>query len=430
MYLLNLGHRWTLLGTEGVQGVVMLPSRNSLVRLQRTPRPDSQAVLLDPQLYLAGLSAIDCTKVCANLASFPWFGVPEMPEFDSGAQTRSDWNQEMRDQVVQRWRGAEPEDANIESACRTAIEVQLQMACTHVILPSSLITEREDEAQRQADWLDSALRVAKDLDVSQPIIATVALHDGVINDAGFEPGGFLDVIVDQITSREGLDGVYIVVAQSAFEHPFQSGLRVLKAYGHLSRAFGAAGSDTIITNFTDAFGLACTALGATAMASGQSHSLRRLSLLDFRDAGGGRAIPYFYSHRIVAELATETDLDSLVARRLLRRVEDVTSYSQALMVELSRPGPPPGSARNLPPWAESQNNLTTAHRHLVSRMAQEQARLARLAVPDRVEMVRDWLETATANVLYINTRLQPDTLRGCVAPTSDWLRVFDELNVL
>jgi hypothetical protein len=428
MYLLNLGHRWNLLGTEGVQGVVLLPSRNSLVKLQRSPRPDSQAVLLDPQLYLSSLNAADCTKVCANLASFPWFRIDQMPEFESGEQTRTQWNQAMREQVIEQWTGQEPTDDDVDESCKAAIETQIQLACTHVILPSPLITEREDEAQRQAEWLDTGLAACAELDVSQPILATVALHDGVLNDAAFETAGFLDTIVDQVTAREGLDGVYIVVAQSGFYHPFLTPPKTYKAYAHLAKAFAAAGYDTVITNFADAFGLVCTAFGATAMASGQSQSLRRLSVLDFKDTGGGRAIPYFYSHKVIAELATETDLDNIVQKRLLKRVEDVTTYSQALMTELGKPGPPKGSARNLPPWAESQNNLTTAHRHLVCRLATEQAKLAKLGPQPRLDAVRDWLESSTANMLFVKERLKPETLKGCVASSDSWLTVFDELN--
>ena len=398
------------------------------MKLQRSPRPDSQAVLLDPQLYLASLNAVDCTKVCANLASFPWFGINEMPAFESGQQTRTQWNQTMREQVIQQWPGREPTDAAIEEACRTAIETQIAIACTHVILPSPLITEREDEAQRQAEWLDTALRVCGELDVSQPILATVALYDGVINDAAFAPAGFLDTIVDQVTAREGLDGVYIVVAQSAFEHPFSTPVKTYKAYAHLAKAFSGVGYDAVITNFADAFGLVCTAFGATAMASGQSQSLRRLSVLDFKDSGGGRAIPYFYSHKVIADLATETDLDNIVAKRLLKRVEDVTTYSQSLMTELAKVGPPKGSARNLPPWAESQNNLTTAHRHLVCRLATEQAKLVKLGAQPRLDAVRYWLESSTANMLFVKERLKPETLKGCVASSDAWLTVFDALN--
>jgi hypothetical protein len=415
-----------MLGTEGVQGVVLLPSKSSLVKLTRSPRPDSQAVILDPQLYLAGLNAIDCTKTCANLASFPWFGIADMPAFASEEQTRNQWTQTMRDQVQARWTGVEPIGDAIEAACRAAIDVQLQLTCTHLVLPSPLITEREDEAQRQADWLEAGLKICKELEVSQPILATVALHDSVLNDGAFEEAGFLDTIVDQITAREGVDGVYIVVAQSGYDHPFLTPVKVLKAYAHLCRAFVAAGTDNVITNFADVFGLVCTAFGATAMASGQSQSLRRLSMLDFKDAGGGRAIPYFYSHKTIAEFASETDLDNVVAKRLLQRVRDVTRYSQDLIVELAKPGPPKGSARNLPPWAESQNNITRAQQHFVCRIATEQARIAALATQERLDTVRDWLETSAANILFVKEQLKPTTIKGCVAPSQPWLNLFDQ----
>ena len=78
------------------------------------------------------------------------------------------------------------------------------------------------------------------------------------------------------------------------------------------------------------------------------------------------------------------------------------------MAELAKVGPPRGSARNLPPLAESQNNLTTAHRHFVSRAALEQGRLARLASAAKIDSARDWLENASANMLYVGERLKPN----------------------
>src|SRR5438046_1913423 len=128
---------------------------------------------------------------------------------------------------------------------------------------------------------------------------------------------------------------------------------------------------------------------------------------------------------LAARTATEADLDNIVAKRLLRRVEDVTTYSQSLMAELAKVGPPRGSARNLPPLAESQNNLTTAHRHFVSRAALEQGRLARLASAAKIDSARDWLENASANMLYVGERLKPETLKGCAAPTGEWLDILD-----
>ena len=110
------------------------------------------------------------------------------------------------------------------------------MRVSFVILPSSLIVERENESQVQAEWLDAGIQAAGDLEVSQPVLATIAVHESVLNDAAFAPAGFLDTVVDQVAARDGVDGVYIVVAQDGgAKHPFESGAAVMRALP----AFGA-----------------------------------------------------------------------------------------------------------------------------------------------------------------------------------------------
>lgn len=415
MFLLNLGYRWTL--NDEVRGAVFLPTGNSCAKILRAPLPDLKRVILDPQLYLAGLNAGDCRKVCARLASYPWFGV-DLPAFDSTTMSRRQWDQEMQARVADVWPGKAPEDAgDIRQACTTAIDIQQQISCTHVILPAPLITEREDEAQLQAEWLDEGLAAAQDLEVGQPLLATVALAETVLNSAAFEATGFLDTVVDQITAREGLDGVYIVVAQNDDNHPFENSEKVQQAYLHLSKAFSDRGYGTVLTNFADVLGLACMGVGATDFSTGPSQSLRRLSMSGFRDAGGGKAFPKFYSHKIVAELATETDLDRVVQKRLLRKVEDRTVHSEGLMDTLAAGG----SASQLQAWAESQNNVATAQRHFIARMAME-ARALRGG--QRAERIREWLEEAAAGMLFVNQKMGND---GKVygAPTLKWLELFE-----
>ena len=417
MFFLNRGYKWMY--GEQVQGVALLASANGYEKLIRRTHPDCQRLLFDPQLYLSSLDADNRTKTCARLASHPWFGI-EGPEFDSGQRKLKEWENEMREVVPDIWSGQPP--SSIDEASVSAIEFQLSLSCSDVIIPTPLIVEREDEATALAAWLDAGIDAAADLEIGEPLLATVALQDIVLNEAVFDEAGFLDAVVDQVTSREEIDGVYLLVAHTTQSHPFKLGENVARAYLHLASAFAAAGKDCI-TNFADTFGLVCMAEGATGFASGQSQSLRRLSLDGFRDRGGGVAVPQFYSHRCAAEFSSETDLSKIQEVGLLRRVADETPFSQALMRRL-RAG---GAAGELPAWAESRNNLTAAQKHFLHRLVVEEKALAGVSVEDRFDRVMNWLEDAAANALYIQTRLESSVGKaGLFAPSEEWRELLGQ----
>jgi hypothetical protein len=426
MFFLNVGYRRNLTAAEeGYDGVLYVAFGHDRERLSRAPRADTGAVLFDPQLYLAGLDAEKCSKFCARLASYPWFGVEGLPQFDSGTSTRQEWMKQVQQAVAERWPGKVPTGVDeIAEASRSAISFQLELGCSQIILPSPLLIEPEQEAEAQGEWLDAALIVAdSEFDVEEPVLATVALHDSVLSDDAFSVGGLLDTIADQVTARSGLDGVYIAIEQAASAHPFETPDRVLRAYLRLCQTFAKHGYDTVLPNFVDVFGLSCMAAGATGFANGPSHPLRRLSPSSFQDESFGIALPHFYSHRLIAELLPEQDLDRLAARGLIARVRDVTPHSQALMETLVAKG----SAAALPQWAESRNNQTTASKHFIRRLANEEGKLSELGVPERIERVRDWLIGADATSRYLDDRLRPEELAGKVAPARRWLACLDSI---
>lgn len=422
MFLLNVGGTWTLAtDVEEVRGAVFLAAKNSNVRFTRKASPELSRILVDPQLYLAELDRTKCGKACGRLATHPWFQVPDLPEFDSGLSGVRDWQKKVDKVAAKNWPGRAPEGACIEPASRAAVECQLGFGCTHVILPAPLIREREEEGTALAAWLDAGLSAAAELEVGQPILATIAISDATLNEDAFSSSGFLDSLVDQVTAREGLAGVYIVVAQSGVAtHSLQPSPQVRRAYLHLSKAFRAGGMQIIVLNFADVFGFVCAGVGATDIVSGHSQSTRRLNLNSFRDEQYGVAVPQFYSHRVIGEFASETDLDRLAAAKLLQRVADGTPYSEDLL-ETLRSG---GTAAALPTWAESQNNVAAAQRHLVARLALEGAKLRKLTVAKREALVRDWLEDAEAGMLYLKKRLGTPVI-GKTAPAAEWLEELD-----
>lgn len=425
MFALNLGYKWNLASAvSAVENVLFLPQGNSRFRLEPAPRLEARSVLFDPQLYLSGLNAETCGRVCVRLASYPWFAVEGLPQFVPGGITPTQWEAASRPVISGCWSRLLPTDEDaIRSACLRAVEFQLALGTAAVILPSPLVVEREDDGDTQAAWLDAGINATSALEVGQPVLATVAVSEEVLNEAAFEPAGFLDTLVDQVTSRADLEGVYLVVAQTGDGHPFEMSDRVFRAYLHLTRAFASQTYDLVLVNFADLASFPCIGLGATGFATGQSFPLRRLSLAGFNDDGFGRALPYFYSHRAAAEFLSETHLDPIVRARLLGRVRDNTIYGAPLMSELGRGG----SAANLRAWAESQNNVGEAAKHFLSRLATETRDLLSVPPSDRVDPVRTWLEEAAANRLYLDARLRDVAPgpHGRFAPSESWLSVLD-----
>jgi hypothetical protein len=423
MFYLNLGHRWTLAGSvEGLTGAILLPAGLTSARISHSLPADPLTLLLDPQLYLCGLDPERAEKQCARLATFPWFNVRGVPTYNSGSTGYREWEQSIRDTIRAIWPGEPPAGDQVLAACLSAVDFQAHIRCAQIILPSPLIVEREDEAQIQAEWLDAGLEAAEALDVSQPIIATVALSEEVINTTAFDALGFLDTVVDQVSSRPGLDGIYVVIAQTSNSHPFELSERVQRAYLYLSNAFRRKGYKFVMTNFADVFGLVCMGAGATAFGTGPSHALRRLCLDAFKEIRGGKALPHLYSHRVAAELLSQTDLDVVVSAGITSRLRDRTPHSAALMDTLAAGR----SASTLPDWAESQNNLGTAHSHFVYRLSSEARRVGRMDPQDRPDAIRDWLIMAGANQRYVSRRLS-NSLRWKTAPVDAWLIAFDDL---
>ena len=419
MFALNEGWQWKAAEfSENLNGVVYLATGNNAEKMRRRPLGDFAWQLFDPQLYLAGLDGADCAKVCARLASYLWFGVPGVPDFQSSEESQNSWQQAVQEHVKANWPGKAPEDEEILHAARAAIEFQADRGCTHLLAATPLIAEREDEAATAAQWIDAALEAASDLDIGQPVIATVAVAEAVLNDASFMEGGFLDTIVDQVTSRTGLAGVYIVVAQTLKRHPLCAPESVTRTYAHLTRAFANFGYDFIFVNFADVFGVACLGLGASGFATGSSQALRRLCPAAFLDEGGGLPLPHLYSHRSVAEFLPERELEKIAKLNYLRRVTDTTVYSRDLLQALVHNRPASGVAA----WAESKNNVTAAGRHFIARMIAEGTAYAESSPAQRFTRAESWLDDAVVNQEFLARHLT-DQLQTTptYAPAAEWL---------
>lgn len=421
MFALNEGYRWQAAKfADALHGVVYLPQGIHAERMRRSVLGDHAWQLIDPQLYLAGLDCTSCRKVCARLATYSWFGVTALPDYDSGDGSLRGWLQQVEETIETQWPCRAPTGGAIAVSARAAVEFQADSGCSHIILPAPMITDREDEAEVQGEWIDAGLEAVEELEVGQPVVATVALEETVLNDAAFEGAGFLDTVVDQVSARDGVVGAYVVIAQVHQRHPMCSPRQVTKAYAHLTKAFARRGYSFVFVNFADVFGLACVGLGATGFASGPSQSLRRLCLKSFQDDGGGTPLPRYYSHRSLGEFRPERDLAVVVEQRLLRRVRDKTEHSASLLKALSESK----SAANVAAWVESRNNLAAACSHFLTRMMLEgTAYLERTASQRRVK-AEGWLEDAMVEQDFLKRRLENTEADPVFADAALWLDQF------
>lgn len=416
MFILNIGRKKNVAAEPELgQSLIYLSAHNDLEGFAQS-QSESSTLLFDPQLYLAGLSVKKHKKTCCKLATLPWFQISErLPK--KGKLGLRAWRDSIPEVIDGLW-GAKIDPAK---ATTSAIKFQQQFRCSKIILPSPLIVDREDEAETQGVWLDVALKISSSLDVSQPLLFTVAISEEILNAKSFESGGYLDVLVDQLTSRysQQINGVYLVVLQKNSVHPLKTPESVLKAYLHLSKMFSKHGE--VVVNFADVFGLPCLAVGASMFATGPSQALRRLCLSNYEDDGFGKALPHYYSHQTIAEYLSETDLDEMVSKGLLRRVKDVTPYSKDLIELLERGR----SAAELPTWAENQNNISQAQKHFASRMLEEGKKLSSLSANGKRQYVRDWLEDADVNAVYVKSKIK--RLKGDAVSVESWSRIVSEI---
>lgn len=423
MFLLNVPKKGDMSrGVVDADCAVLLAQER--MRHDMRPREGYRRVLFDPQLYLSGLDAAASESVCANLASYPWFGVPDVHQYESGnGLGRRAYKAELKEHTRENWPGGPPTGGNVPAACAEAIHLQLSLNCTSVVLPSPLLDDAESAASLVAEWLDAGLAAADQAWAPEDgILATVPLSEAILQDSAFETNGLLDILVDQVTAREEVGGIYVVVNQNVAQHPFQTPTNVLRAYARLSRRMSEAKLECIV-NFADVFGVCCIGLGATGFASGPSAGLRRLSLAGYVGSGG-LPHPYYYSHRAIADYRSEHDL------RLLRRVgrlgaaRDDTTYSSAwthTLLNIGSTAPAPAA------WAWQPNNVfDAAQPHFICRLHEVGEGLRGQTAADRLATVTDWLQSAAQTGTSIEERIpEDDEIMGCVAPANEWLEIVE-----
>src|SRR5688572_14509315 len=230
-------------------GGVIFPAGVALHTLQRRDfddeHPHLQRRLLDPQLYLSGLDASACVKSCVNLASYGWFNVDGLAEYDSALMTQGEWKKRAERQVARGWTGRLPRAAGtIHATVRRCIETQRGLGCEAVILPAPLLSDPASDYSSELAWIDAGLQVQSEVDADAPYYVTVAISDSCLRGVDRWASQQLDLVLDQVTARRPR-GVYLVIEQANEDGYYISHPNTIGALLRLVRGFKSAGVDRV-----------------------------------------------------------------------------------------------------------------------------------------------------------------------------------------
>jgi hypothetical protein len=373
---------------------------HSLERRKLAAHPHLRRHLLDPQVYLSGLNVARSADACTKLASYGWFDA-KAAVFDSAKQKQSEWTESVRQDVSRTWSGRVPtEPAAIEDRLRICIEVQQRLGCEAIILPAPLATESTRDFSAELVWLDLGLELAARIAPGVPRIATVALSDVCVRGVDPWTSAFLDTVLDQVTARAP-EGAYLIIEQASHVDQYESHGNTLGALLRLVRDCRAGGVQRVVVPFAGVAGLLAAAVGAETWSTGWYRGQRRLRLSDFEDSDEiRRAAPTFYAHPLAGEVHLKTDLDTIVAAKLLDRVADKTEASDGLLRAL-RQGQVVAS---VPDWAPRPGNVSAAREHFARVLIRETATLRAIDPSKRLDAAKTWLDNAIAVAAAVSAK--------------------------
>jgi hypothetical protein len=398
MFYLDTKYRFALPeGCSGIAGGIIAASAMpapQLLRRDVRKYPNLQHRLFDPQLYLAGLDPNVARGPVTNLASFAWFGVEDVPGYDSGTHgTIAKWKAQNHEVLIRGWQGrAAAAPADIEAAARSAVEYQLNLGCEGIILAGPLTNIATQQYDAETQWIDAGLAACAELRVALPIYATVALSDTVVR--GVDPTGhpLLHTITNQIASRPELAGAYILIEQTTEDGYVCTSRDTLMSLLLLIDDLVRGASRQVIVNYAGTFGAVAHAVGAAIWSSGYYRSQRRLKLADF-DEQVALAKPRYFSFQSAGDIGLESDLLMLYNKGLGSRVL-TQSTTGKILIEALKAGTFPAS---VPQWQYLTSNVDAAAAHYTEVLSSFGTILRSIPQEKKIDLVHRWLKNAAAN---------------------------------
>jgi hypothetical protein len=265
------------------------------------------------------------------------------------------------------------------------------LGCEGIILPSPMTTVTSHQYEVETKWLDIGAAVCRELRVSVPVYASVALADNVLRGVNPFKNPLLNIITSQIASRDEIAGAYFVVEQTAETGYSCTSRDVLAGMLVMADDLTRGAGRRVIANYIGTFGAVMSAAGTSIWASGYYRSQRRLRLSDYEE-NIGSARPRYFSFGFAGDVGLEKNLADAYSRGLGRRLLDpLTELSKPLDRALAA-GTYPAT---VPQWAYTPNNLTAATAHYLTVNDGIARTLDVLDGERRIEQVHRWLKRAT-----------------------------------
>jgi hypothetical protein len=383
--------------------------------------PYLQHRLFDPQLYLAGLDPSRAHSAVSHLASYPWFGTEQTEAFDKTRhRTVTAYEKEKTPLRVAQWTRSVPTNPDaIAHAARSAVQLQLDLECEGIILPSPLIDAVLPGFTQGTAWIDAGLTACADLRVNQPIYATIALCDSMIDGRPAADNTLIGAITEQVAARDGLAGAYVVVeTRTGDAYSFQSA-DVVQALLIIADDLIRGAGQQMVVNYAGSFGAVLAGAGAHVWASGYYRSQRRLKSSDFDKQKGGGSRPRYYSLPLAGDIGVQTDIDAIVKAKLFRRVMTESPPAELLHTAL-RVGK---KIIDVPSW-EYKQKVTASGAHYNHCMVKLGAELEALDSQGRVEYVESWLTRAAEVADQLRNAMIIDTRATELDHQAMWLDAF------
>lgn len=349
--------------------------------------PHLESRSLDPQLYMASIDPALDSETVAKLGAYHWFHGAGVPKYKSGVHgNRTNWKRTYKSTLVSMWTRQVPTDtANIRKAARAAVEFQLRTGWQDIILAAPLTTIDDQSLEPETRWIDAGLQACKDLAVSKPVLATIALSEAVLHVPPLR-NPLVHSLSNIIATRTELSGAYIVLEQSDPENYFWNQKDPLASLLTIIDDLHRGAKKRAIVNYIGTFGLVAESVGAEAWASGYYLTQRRFSLR----AKTGRAHPRYHSFALAGDIGLKNDLAAIYSSGLADKLMTPTVADAVLRKALKQDKTPD----DVPEWRYAQSNCAAAQEHYLNIVSEYGEKITALPEKRRRDWITQWLETA------------------------------------
>jgi len=396
-FFYNLGYNVKIELDQISDGGIFLASGMPLHQLERRDIVNKyhlKNTLFDPQLYLIGLDPYQTPKMCSNLVSYPWFGSVNTPTYDSAQMNIQSWNTRVRNNIANHWRGSLSEsEKEILDSIEKCIDLQIQLGCAVIILPSPLTIDYSSNYETELKWLDLGIDAYKRASINLPLYATVSLSDSCLRMIEPKNNSLIELILDSVSARE-IDGVYIVIelSQEKNETRYIGNKKTILSAMELVYSFSKICELGVVTNFFGPYGLVLEALGSQVWCSDWYKSLVRLRLAD--KMGEGRTYPLYWSPKIGADIHMNGDFDRIVNSGNL----DLVFSKNPASIGLYNAAIKGYSSSAVPGWRYAINNRMESINHYRYCLLESEKKIQNIAEAEKLNYISEWLYLAKTTV--------------------------------